>query len=404
MHTTDPNIPADSLLESGGPVQVVGGTFVLRGTLSFSQYAALCRVLRIAIYVYFSILLEQDLFTNSRLELHYPKPTMPHLPSFPTTPERLSSSSGNRDKSKRDSAGLWGFLSKKTEEMLHRASNIPAGLVRRSSVDGHTRLSRHTSLPHGPDGGFLARRLSLISGSSRASHDSGAEPHKVTYAVAVRKMDGWKDLLSTSPGTVFPLPKFLHAIAELETKDPERRLVGDERAALTSLLGWRGRESLGRGMVGVDGFVRHQGLTALYSEYVPGMSALLSPPPTPSKTDDDTAPAEPPFLLRTVCGGHRRTWLKPRYYQHGSRWDESLGEAVIRWCETADEPCNYPGCAFTRAEHDRRWVHAGFRLLAEVNLPTASDGSTSGDQVRMWHSCAVCGKETPKQVMRDGTL
>ena len=52
-------------------------------------------------------------------------------------------------------------------------------------------------------------------------------------------METWSDLLSTSPGVAFPLPAFLRAIAEQESKDPARRPVGDERAALSSLLGWQ---------------------------------------------------------------------------------------------------------------------------------------------------------------------
>ena len=399
-YATESKIPAACLLDIDEPLQIVGGTFILKGTLSLSQYVALCRVLRVAVFAYLSLILEQDLFSNSRVELHYPKPTMPHLPSFPTSPEQASSTGIHRDRTKRDSSGLWSYLSKKTEEMLQRATNITPGVGRRGSLDGQ-RFPRHISLPHAPDGGFLTRRLSLLSaGSSQASRDSGAEPNKPTLAVAVRRMDSWKDLMSASPGVVFPTPRFLRQIAEQETKDPTRRLVGDERAALTSLLGWHGRESVGRGMVGIDGFVRHQGLTVLYSEHVPGMSAILSPPPTPSKGDDDTEMHFPP---RVACGAHRRKWLHFRYYQRGRHWDESLGEAVVRWCSTATDPCIHPDCHFSRAEHDMRWIHAGVRLIATVSLPAPSEASTSDELVRMWHSCAICGKETPKQVMHDGT-
>ena len=401
-----------SLLEAGDPLQIVGGTFIAKGALTFSQYIAVCRVLRVSIYLYFSLLLERDLFSNARVELHYPKPPMPHLPSYPTSPNQLPSA--GKDKSKRDSAGLWSFLSKKTEEMIHRATNINTGIVRRGSLDGHNqRFPRHTSLPHGPDGsGFLARRLSILSGvSSLASRDSSdAEPgHKITYAAAIRRMETWSDLLSTSPGVAFPLPAFLRAIAEQESKDPARRPVGDERAALSSLLGWHGRESLGRGMVGMDGFVRHQGFSALYSEHVPGAGAsslLTSPPPTPSKSDAEEPPVS--FPPRIACGGHRRRWLHFRYFERGARsgrWDESIGETVMRWCATAREPCGHPECHFLRAEHDMRWIHAGTRLIGTVSLPQSTeDPAVADEQVRMWHSCAICGKEGPKTALSDGAL
>ncbi|RPD53925.1 hypothetical protein L226DRAFT_538834 [Lentinus tigrinus ALCF2SS1-7] len=392
------------LLSTDDPLQVVGGTFRLKGLSSVVQYHALCRVLRLAVYAYLSLALEQDLLANSHVDLHYPKPAIPHLPSFPTTVERSSSSPNVKDKGRRDSGlGLWSFLSKKTEDFTQRASHVAQGLTRRGSLDlgFGQRLPRHTSLPHAPDGGFLARRLSLLSTvSSRASEDTN-ESNKPIYAVAVRRMDSWKDLLSTSPGVVFYPPKFLLAIAEMEAKDPNRRLVGDEKAALASLLGYHGKESLTRGIVGIHGFIRHQGLPVLYSEHVPGTSTLMSPPPTPNKSDASSDELQ--FPLRIACGGHRRKWLHYRYYQHGKQWDETLGEAIERWCLTAEDPCVHPDCHFQRSDHDMRWIHGGTGVIATVSLPTSSEASTSDDLVRMWQTCAICGKETPREVIHDGT-
>ncbi|KAI0738229.1 hypothetical protein C8Q80DRAFT_1292532 [Daedaleopsis nitida] len=392
----------ECLLASEDPLQVVGGTFRLKGLSSNTQYYALCRVLRLAVYTYLSLLLEQDLLSNSHVELHYPKPAIPHLPSFPTTPERPSHTTDAKDKSKRDSgAGLWSFLSKKTEDLLNRASHVAPAMARRGSLDIGQRFPRHTSMPHGPDGGFLSRRLSLLSTvSSRASEES-TESSRITWAVAVRRIDSWKDLMSTSPGVVFHPPKFLLAIAEQEAKDPSRRLVGDEKAALTSLLGWQSKESLGRTMVGMRGFVQHQGFTVLYSEHVPGTSAsaLISPPPTPSKSDTSSLESS----LRIACGGFRRKWVHYRYYRCGEHWDESLGEAIIRWCNTAEDPCYHPDCHFQRGDHDMRWMHGGVQMIATIALPNPGEASTSDDLIRMWQSCATCGKETPKAIMHDGT-
>lgn len=400
IHTHTTEYSAECLLGSEDPLQVVGGSFLLKGLSSNTQYLALCRVLRLAVYTYLSLLLEQDLLSNSHVELHYPKPAMPHLPSFPTTPERPS----HTDKSKRDSgAGLWSFLSKKTEDLINRASHVAPVMARRGSLDIGQRFPRHTSMPHGPDGGFLARRLSLLSTvSSRASEES-TESSRITWAAAVRRIDSWKDLMSTSPGVVFHPPRFLHAIAEQEAKDPSRRLVGDEKAALTSLLGWQSKESLGRTMVGMRGFVQHQGLTVLYSEHVPGTSAsaLLSPPPTPSKSDASSLEVSSP--LRIACGGFRRKWVHYRYYRCGEQWDESLGEAIVRWCTTAEDACCHPDCHFQRGEHDMRWIHGGVRMIATIALPAPGEVYISDDLVRMWQSCAICGKETPKAVMHDGT-
>ena len=67
-------------------------------------------------FAYLSLLLEQDLLSNSDVELHYPKVTIPNLPTFPPTIERSSSSTDVKEKLRRQDSGsgLWSFLSKKT--------------------------------------------------------------------------------------------------------------------------------------------------------------------------------------------------------------------------------------------------------------------------------------------------
>ncbi|KAI1793643.1 hypothetical protein LXA43DRAFT_198769 [Ganoderma leucocontextum] len=393
-----------SLLSSDDPFKVVGGTFALRGVVSLPQCDALRRVLRLAVFTYLSLLLEQALLSNSDVELHYPKVAIPNLPTFPPTVERPSSSTDVKEKLRRQESGsgLWSFLSKKTEDLLHRAAHA-APIGRRGSVDlaFDPKVSRAASLPQAPDGGFLSRKLSMLSGpvAPRAPQESD-EAHAATFAAVVKRMDAWKHLLSTSPGVAFPPPPFLLSIADKETKDPGRRPLGDEKAALTSLLGWQGKESLGKGVVGVSGFVRHQGLTVMYSEHVPGASVLAN---LPTLSKSDSASAETQIAVRTPCWGHRRKWINYRYYGRGRHWDESLGEAIVRWCEAAGDACGHPDCHFSRGEHDMRWIHNGVRLLAAVSLPTSSDASTSDDSVRMWVGCAVCGKESPKRVMHDGT-
>ncbi|KAI8977767.1 hypothetical protein BD414DRAFT_517021 [Trametes punicea] len=394
------------LLSCDEPLQLIGGTFQLKGLTSSAQYAALCRVLRLSVYTYLSLLLEQDLLANSHVELHYPKPAVPSLPAFPPV-ERSSSTPDVKGKGKRDSGfGFWSYLTKKTEDLLQRASNVTPVAIRRGSLELPLadKFSRQTSLPHRPDVSFIPRRLSLLSSvSSRLSQDNSGQPNQLLYTTGVRRIDSWKDLLSTTPGIIFPPPRFLLDIAEQERKDPFRRLAGDEKAALTSLLGWQGKESLVRGMVGISGFVRHQGFSVLYSEHVPGASSIVSPPPTPRNLTGTSA--EVHFPLRIACGGHRRKWIHYRYYQRGRQWDETLGEAIIRWCATAEDPCGHPDCQFQRADHDMRWIHGGVRLLATVSLPSTVDSAsaTKDDVINMWHSCAICGKESLKEVMHDGT-
>ncbi|KAI0643396.1 hypothetical protein C8Q79DRAFT_1074629 [Trametes meyenii] len=393
------------LLSCEDPLQVVGGTFKLKGLSSLAQYVALCRVLRFSVYTYLSLLLEQDLLANSHVELHYSKPDILTLPTFPLV-ERSTSTPDVKDKSNRNSgSGIWSFLSKKTEDLIQRATNA-APIVRRGSLELPLaqKFSRHTSLPQRPDGRFSPRRLSLLSTvSSRISQEGSGEVDHMPYTTSVRRIDSWKDLLSTTPGVVFSAPHFLLDIAEQERKDPGRRLAGDEKAALTSLLGWQGKESLVRGLVGMPGFVRHQGFSVLYSEHVPGISTLTSPHQPPDKSAGASS-AEVHLAMRIACGGHRRKWIHYRYYQRGRQWDESLGETIVRWCLTAEDSCAHPDCHFQRAEHDRRFIHGGIRLTAVVSLPDAGQGASSSadDAMYMWYRCAVCGKESDREVMHDG--
>ncbi|KAF5349966.1 hypothetical protein D9756_009237 [Leucocoprinus leucothites] len=86
-------------------------------------------------------------------------------------------------------------------------------------------------------------------------------------------------LLSTSPGISFGPPHLLIELAGKEKRKPFRRLKGDERAALSSILGWAGSGTtsvVGGGvggmrgaLCGVGGFVRQQGVSVLVSRHVP---------------------------------------------------------------------------------------------------------------------------------------
>ncbi|KAH9847776.1 hypothetical protein C2E23DRAFT_847419 [Lenzites betulinus] len=396
------------LLSCEEPLQIVGGSFRLKGLSSVPQYIAVCKVLRLSVFTYLSLLLEQDLLANSHAELRYPKAVIPSMPPFPTAVERSSSTPNVKENTKRDSgSGLWSFLTKRTEDFIQRATNVAPVAVRRGSLELPLaqKFSRHTSLPQHPDGGFLYRKLSILpTVSSRLSQEEPTEPDLTPFTTCTKRIDEWKTLLSTTPGVVFSPPRFLLDIAEQERKDPGRRLAGDEKAALTSILGWHGKESLVRGLVGMAGFVRHQGLLVLYSEHVPGTSSLVSSPQTPDQSSGASS-AEAQFPLRIACGGHRRKWIHYRYYDRAQRWDDTLGEAIQRWCTTAEDPCIHPDCHFQRGEHDMRWIHSGVRLLATVSLPNSAEASSSSSEedIRMWHGCAICGKESTKEVMHDGT-
>ena len=64
-------------------IQVVGGTFYLKGFRSEEGYTSLAKVLRLSLFVYLSNILEQCLLVDSNVPLCFPKALSPALPNGP---------------------------------------------------------------------------------------------------------------------------------------------------------------------------------------------------------------------------------------------------------------------------------------------------------------------------------
>lgn len=384
-------------------IQIVGGTFRLRGVSDARQHAALVKILRLSTFFYLSLLLEQHLLSNSHVELHFPQAIMPSIMTSPQ--DRYSSRQRVQPKHESTLAvagGLWSFFSKKTENLVHRVAAVGPSMARRGSLK--LPLTRSLST-RGPLAGHAPRprRFSFVSTASSGVHPNTSDnPRPQPFLDALRNIEAGKDLVSTTPGMVLPVPGVLHRLAEREREDPLRRLNVEEKASLTSLLGWEGKDAAGRGMVGTSGFVRQQGISLLYSAHVPLPLVASSQPPTPSGSAPTSSVITVPHRF-TSCG-NRRKWTTYRYYQRSHRPDESLGETITRLCSTAEEPCTEPGCQFLRGDHDLQWIHSGVRIVATISLPSTLDNPPGEeDAISMWQSCAVCGKETSRQQTRDGS-
>jgi 1-phosphatidylinositol-3-phosphate 5-kinase len=159
------------------------------------------------------------------------------------------------------------------------------------------------------------------------------------------------------------------------------RLTGVEKTGLGSVLGWEGREIRGRGMAGIRGFVRHQGLVILYAEY--------------TQTGEETHP----------CG--RPRWVAYRYWSRNpaadADRDQTLGEFVEHSCDLAamEEHCETEGCQIPRGRHGMSWTCGGVRVSATIK--DDADLPDGGDDVEMWQTCAICGKMTTHAKMDSGT-
>ena len=413
-HVTD--FPLESPPDDGS-LQVVGGAFTLVGLSNVSEHASLVKILKLSIFFYLSLVLEQHTLSDSHVTLHFQKTPFPIPEAGPMQRTLSSSSTGSKHK-KDPVSGLWAYLSKKKDNILHRAIHAgPAPLLTRSGSLDLALSHRSGTKPRPPrtsDDGESprARKLSFIA-DFRPSFLSPKEREQSTasesppFGSAVALLKRYGDMLSTSPGVKFSPPLILIRLAERESSDLKRKLTGDEKAALSSLLGWVGRREPAKHMVGTCGFVRQQGISLLYSEHVPVTSSNGSGTSTPSSSLKSSStlslppPSVPPKL--TPCG-NRRNWATHRFYGEN---DESLGEAVIRFCTSADDPCKEPGCGFKRGQHELRWIHGGTRIV--VSISTCSDANDKkateheDDLPRMWESCAICQKKSLAAHMQDGT-
>ncbi|EIN06853.1 hypothetical protein PUNSTDRAFT_136681 [Punctularia strigosozonata HHB-11173 SS5] len=412
-----------------------------------------------------------------------PSPPPPLPPPRPLTPavgaSQISRSSSDSKRgakpggSSRNPGGLWGFLNninRKTEDlrlravpMLKRSSGSldlpragtspdialpPASPASPSSPLSPTHQQHLSSAPpRTRTFSFLdAARAPFVSGplkpkpptpspdnttnpSSSSSSSSSSDDRP--FSTALRAVLATSDLLSTSPGVRFPPPLPLVSLAAKEEAAAEKdatissgtkRLRGDEKVALHSLLGWR-REDRGKGMAGTQGFVRHQAFCALYSAHVPGAAAAkpsasgseLSNATTSSSSSSSSSALPVPssavgsssnLSASTISTGsgksanrdeaaaaaaawaqcsERRTWVSYYYYDRraaaaegGEKEKEkgmgmgmgmgtmSLGEAIGEWCARAEERCERPECEVPKGGHEMRWIHAGVRIHAQI--------------------------------------
>ncbi|KAF9445443.1 hypothetical protein P691DRAFT_710328 [Macrolepiota fuliginosa MF-IS2] len=460
-------------------LRIVGGTFAFKGVDTLTQHEQLAQVLRISIYIHLSLLLEQQFLSDSHVPLKFPRPKL----SFPSSSapsekdlktQHPSPGTNEDPKSQNPTSfpsrspflphGILSFFSRK-KGLSHRAQTVnqtgsrgALDLISNASALAHDSVpprSPSTSIDGAPAGVSRLRRFSLIGGGgsgSTSTHENErgrADPELTDgpFTAALKRVKRSKSLLSTSVGVTFFPPSVLVDLAEREGKSPNRRLKGDERVALASVLGWTGKDPPGRGMAGIPGFVRQQEFSFLQSQHVPASQIHSIPPPmvlltsvpvpvpvpvltpTPIPTPDlnhvptasvsTTATSvsscpDPQSTVSalsttgfTLCCG-RPLWRTYRYFSRDSGEDQPLGEAVSELLTTADLQCAIPGCLFKVGEHERRIVHGGVQITIATTTQSTEDVNEKDkgkdrDGIVMWESCRVCEKESARVGMSDGT-
>lgn len=411
VQSQSPASSASADYSDENPIKIVGGNFLLQGVVSAAQHAALRKVLRLSIYVYLSIVIEQHLLSDSHVKLNIPKvrprPTPP--PTKPSSDHSQVSPTGEGPSDRHPQPGVWGFLSKKTEGLLHRASRIARHNsldIRRTTRDT-PRRSMDAPSPRGRRISFLADGLPW---QTKTPKETEQHVQDRPFRATVSGIEGFQDLFSTTAGIGFPPPPLVRYLAEKEDTDPTRRLNPDERIRLHYLLGWEGRDAQGKGMVGIRGFVRQQELCVLYSEHVLPTPAVRAPSVTSTISETSTVSSNPsvntipehpiPVPAPTLCGGRRR-WMRFRYYSREDGADKTLGGTIIRMATTAEDQCGNPGCQSKRSQHELRFIHGGTRVT--VNIDPLEE-VVNEERIDMWQSCVECSAKTEAVKMSDGTL
>jgi 1-phosphatidylinositol-3-phosphate 5-kinase len=415
--------PSDTLSADDDPLRIVGGTFTLKGVTSPSQYAALSTILRVSIYTYLSLLLEQQFLVNSGVELNFPqRKNIPLIPS-PTLPGAFKVGKRDPPESKQShhafpGTGILSYLSRKTAHVLHRTTSIGPILGHGDPLDLATSYVDVSSRPNTPTRstaieGTFGERLRRFSFPLK-SDSAATKCYSMPFSASLEEIEKWKGLLSTSVGVSFAPPILISKLAEKEKQTAATGPKGDEKMGLATLLGWEGESSRAKGMVGVAGFVRQQQLSLLYSTLVPskgrpGPQAPSSGSKTPDSSSLSSLSSSNNSMSPESSPCHRPRCVTFRYYARGQDADKPLGEVVSELCTGTEEPCDTPGCQYKRRQHQFKFIHNGTKIAFDSDIGADDDSSSAlanrgdAEKILMWQSCKVCKKRTDKQFMNDGT-
>ena len=377
--------PMEEFTVDESNLRLVGGTFTFKGVDSPAQHVLLTKVLRLAIYVHLSLLLEQYLLSDSRVHISFPPPVLPHSPSTPVKLDLVEAKPvKHRSRNTIFPSSFINVFRRRTLSGRPRTNDI-GGSISETPVEITPRKSFDSHL----------HRFSLIGEKRSSIRRPAPQPDtRKRFEATLHRVSESLSLLSTSPGVSFKMPKILVDLADKERMTQSRVVLRpDERIALSSLLGWDGKDAEGKGMSGMLGFVRYQELSVLYSRHIPPLSSERS---SGFSTISSSTSSIPPTTGLSHCG--KAYWMTYCYYSSG---DRILGDMINDLAKNTNLPCERPGCLFTRGQHESRIIHGRTKIVIQTN---SDDENSADDLIQMWQSCAICDARTPRTNMHDGTL
>lgn len=203
-----------------------------------------------------------------------------------------------------------------------------------------------------------------------------------------------------------------------------RRVTGADKAALSSILGWR-PDGTGAGFGGVSSFLKHQCITVLYSSPAQTTEAINSKlagntrptSPYPSGTSSTAAANGTATLAAVNAHVHGITpprlaqWKTYRYYDEK---EPTLGQWITEASDEADIAAHQNPIHDTAAPIEHTWMHLNWKLTAKLehqysmnsdSLQVEMEGALEqdfDDEITVHVSCSVCGKETKKRNLTPG--
>jgi len=211
------------------------------------------------------------------------------------------------------------------------------------------------------------------------------------FSENLRRIQRNREFLSTCVGVSFHPPKLLEDLAareeEKHLQGKQIILKGDEKAGLRSL-------TMGKPMPLSNGtlFVSAQRISVTLSRYVWLPSANVEV----SETQDSSEPV--PMELKQC-----ETYSEESLYFY-ARGELSLGQAIRKWVNEAEEACTVEACTFKRGSHILHYVHGGTRISVEVkDYSDVTPDLAGSEDICVWESCVCCNAAHGRKRLSDAS-
>jgi len=397
-------------------------------------------------YTHISNIFELALLQSLGAKIAYPPPMPaketttagadiipPPPPSPPPTPRE-----GGKSRKSRFSA-VWSFLTKKTFGVRQSLEQYDRQMA--DALVNGLRHVKHEALP--PPTMTKAETEDAISRLAIGVSSGPSDP----FTTALKAIQAESSIFSTSHSVRFEPPDTLIRLASDEAEGPSmtssqntssaaggsrssgdnrtittttttttrkrRRVTGADKAALSSILGWR-LDSSGSGFGGTSTFLKHQCITVLYSSSVRMGNPIEAKPPAGTLTPrpgNATPSTAGPAGGRNAPGSSLPSsshWMTYRYYDEK---EPTLGQWIVETSEEAEIMTQQQNLVEDITPLEHIWVHLNRKLTARIEVHSAvhnesdeAEGAAEHDpdEIAVWNSCGVCGKTTPTRVLEPG--